>query len=131
MEAPIFERHTKATVAHVAAYIHVMYGEATFCRADMAKSLNYSATEISLLCRKFIEEGFLYEHDKVPDTHRAGRPIVPVQATDKLAKYVENVPSWQQKALFVRVQKHLNCSEDEAMSYLVNLGAQTLGILDS
>ena len=130
-EVPIFEGHTKATVARFAAYIHTEYEQATFCRADVTRSLEYSPAEISKLCRKFIEEGFLYEHDKVPDAHRAGRPIVPVRATDKLAEYVANVPSWREKAVFFRVQKCLGYSEDETMSYLIASGAHTLGVLNN
>ena len=130
-EAPIFEGHTKAAVARVIAHIHIEYRGATFCRADVSKSLDFSAAEISKLCRRLVKEGFLHEYPRVPDPQRAGRPIAPLQATDKLAEYVANVPSWKEKAVFFQIKKRLNYSEDETMTYLVALGAHQLGIIDS
>lgn len=130
-EVPIFEGHTKATVARVAAHIHVEYRGATFCRADVVKSLEYSPAEVSKLCRQLIEEGFLREHDKVPDAQRSGRPIIPLQATEKLADYVASVPSWKERAVFIQIQKCLGYSEKDTMTYLVALGAHSLGIINS
>lgn len=128
---PFFEGQTKTSVARIAAYIHVEYGEELFCRADVMNALSASPAEVSRVCRRLIEQGFLTEHTRIPDAQRANRPVVPVQATSKLTEYMANVPFWREKALFFRIQKHLGCSEDEAMSYLVNIGARTLGILDN